>query len=340
MPWFREHQRDLPWKSNREPYKIWVSEILLQQTRVEQAKPYFERFISRFPDVSELASAHLDELLHLWQGLGYYSRARNMHAAAKQVMETFGGRFPTTAAELALLKGVGPYTSAAVAAFAFDEPVVALDGNVFRIFSRLYANPTPVDTPAGRRIFSSLALESMGAAPSSLFNQALMDFGSAVCAPQPKCGHCPLSALCRAYALGQTQAFPVKQPKKPPRPRYFYFLHISLGADTFVQQRTAKDIWQQLYQFPLIETDRPVSPSLVPELPDWQTIFQEQEVCITGWTNPYLHRLTHQIIHARFVRINIDSPSRWLRENCLQIPLSRIDKFGVPRLMERYLLDE
>ena len=338
--WHTDNSRDLPWKYDRDPYKIWVSEILLQQTRVDQAKPYFERFISQFPTVADLAAAPLDQLLRLWQGLGYYSRARNMHAAAKQVVESFGGRFPATAKELALLRGVGPYTAAAVAAFAYDEPVVAMDGNLYRIFSRLSANPCPIDTPAGRRFFESLALEAMGDTPASLFNQSLMDFGSSVCTPQPKCTVCPLSRLCRAYALGKTKDFPVKQPQKAPLSRYFYYLHIRMGVDTFIQQRTAKDIWQGLWQFPLIETRRPAPPATLPELPEWHTIFGGREVVVAGWSKPYAHRLTHRLIHACFMQIRLDSPTIWMRERCLQIPQSNIDQFGVSRLTERYLLEQ
>ncbi|MCL1973563.1 MAG: A/G-specific adenine glycosylase [Bacteroidetes bacterium] len=338
--WFIDNSRELPWKSDQDPYKIWVSEILLQQTRVEQAKPYYERFISLFPGVADLAAAPLDQVLRLWQGLGYYSRARNMHTAAKQVMELFEGRFPTSAKELALLKGVGPYTAAAIAAFAYDEPVIALDGNIYRIFSRLYAHPVPINTPAGRRVFSALALEAMGNTLPSLFNQALMDFGSGVCTPQPKCDICPLAPLCSAFALGKTGDFPRKRLPKAPRSRYFYYLHITLGNKTFMQQRTAKDIWQGLWQFPLIETHRHILPAETPELSEWQAIFQGQEACITGWSNLYLHRLTHQLIHAYFLRITLDMPSRWLLDHCLQIPLPEIDQFGISRLTEKYLSQE
>ena len=338
--WFRDNSRCLPWKTDHDPYKIWVSEILLQQTRVEQAKPYYELFIAQFPTIADLAAAPLDQVLRLWQGLGYYRRAQNMHTAAQQVMETFGGRFPTTSQELALLKGVGNYTAAAVAAFAFNEPVVALDGNAFRIFSRLFAQSCPIDTPTGRILFLKLAQEAMGATPSSLFNQALMDFGSVICTPKPKCSLCPLTSHCMAYSLGDTGGFPVKRPKKTPRIRYFYYLHLVLGADTFIQQRTARDIWHNLWQFPLIETDRPIAPAALAELPEWQTIFQGDQTCITGWSNQYRHRLTHQLIHAFFISVSLDAVTPWIREHTLQIEMEQIDQYGISRLTERYLLNK
>ena len=338
--WFQENSRELPWKSDKDPYKIWVSEILLQQTRVEQAKNYYLRFISDYPSVAALANAPLDHVLRLWQGLGYYSRARNMHEAAKQVMNDYHGQFPGSMQELSKLKGVGPYTAAAIAAFAFDEPVVALDGNAFRVFSRLFAEPCPIDTPAARTLFSDLAQSCLLDTPSSIFNQAVMDFGSLVCTPYPRCHECPLNTLCRACVQNRAIDFPVKGAKRAPRNRYFYYLHITQQEQTFIQQRLQKDIWQNLYQFPLIETKDPVRPDAIPDLPEWKAIFGKQTPHIAACSSKYVHRLTHQVLHTFFIKIDIYADNLWLQTHCKKIPLSSVDQFGIPRLMERYLEDE
>ena len=338
--WHKENDRELPWKSEKNPYKIWVSEILLQQTRVMQAKSYYHNFICVYPSVQIFANAPLDDILRLWQGLGYYSRARNMHAAAKQVLAEFGGTFPQSMCELSRLKGVGPYTAAAIAAFAYDEPVVALDGNAYRVLARLFAEPCPIHTPAAHKVFSHLGQNLLQNIPSSLFNQAMMDFGSLVCTPNPKCVDCPLSNHCMACLQNKVVEFPVKTAKKIPRHRYFYYLHITQDEHLFIQQRLQKDIWQNLYQFPLIETDSALSVESLFTHPDWTTILGVQTPQVIGYTPPYIHRLTHQIIHAVFIRIVLENESMWLQKHCKKIRPLQIDKLGISRLMERYLLGE
>ena len=338
--WFKEHSRELPWKSDKDPYKIWISEILLQQTRVEQAKSYYLKFIFEFPSVKILAETPLDNLLRLWQGLGYYSRARNMHTAAKQIISEFHGHFPTSMKELLRLKGVGPYTAAAIAAFAFDEPVVALDGNAFRLFARLFAEPCPINTPVARNIFTHLAQSCLLNTPSSLFNQAIMDFGSLVCKPHPKCNDCPLTNHCMSYLQNRVMEFPVKGAKKAPRNRYFYYLHITQQEHTFIQQRLQKDIWQNLYQFPLLETHSPIPLDAFTDLPEWSAIFDNQTPYIIGYSSKYVHHLTHQTLHTFFIHIHIEEESSWLRNHCKKILSRDIDQYGISRLTERYLLDE
>ena len=353
ITWHKEHARTLPWTAEKNPYKIWISEIILQQTRVEQAKSYYLSFISEFPTVKILANAPLDQVLRLWQGLGYYTRAANMHATAKQVVNQYHGTFPNSIQELSQLKGIGPYTAAAIAAFAFDAPVVALDGNAFRIFARLFAQDVPIETPAARELFSNIAKDCMMDTPSSLFNQALMDFGSLVCTPKPKCYDCPLSSHCMARLQNRVMEFPVKGVKKAPRNRYFYFLHITHQApappaslleqglcDTFILQRRQKDIWRNLYQFPLIETPAPVSLYYLPRHPEWNVIFKNHTPQLIGYSPKYIHRLTHQVLHTYFIRIHIQEESEWLQRFCKRVPASSLDQYGVPRLLERYLLQE
>ena len=351
--WHKDNARELPWKSDKDPYKIWISEIILQQTRVAQAKSYYLSFISHFPTLESLANAPLDQLIRLWQGLGYYSRARNMHMAAGQIMTEYHGQFPRTTKELSRLKGVGPYTAAAIAAFAFDAPVVALDGNAFRIFARLFAEPSPIDSLSARTLFSNIAQQCMSNTPSSLFNQAIMDFGSLVCTPRPKCHDCPLSDQCLAFLQNRVSEFPVKGVKKAPKARYFYYLHITLQEHdptlqehnptlqeyTFIQQRLQRDIWQKLYQFPLIETRTPISPDDLPNLLEWGAIFRGIEPHIAGYAPKYIHRLTHQVLHTFFIYVRIEKESEWLQSHCKKIHVSSLDNYGIPRLMERYLQD-
>ncbi|MDO4757900.1 MAG: A/G-specific adenine glycosylase, partial [Rikenellaceae bacterium] len=255
IAWYEAHGRTLPWRTTREAYCIWLSEVILQQTRVEQGMAYYLRFTERFPTVYDLAAASEDEVLKLWQGLGYYSRARNLHAAAKQVVEEFGGSFPDTVEALRTLRGVGDYTAAAIASIAFDRPAAVVDGNVYRVLARLFDLETAIDTTEGKRTFAALAEELLERQRPATYNQAIMDFGALVCTPQsPSCTDCPLRDLCQALAAKSVASRPVKQGRTKIRDRYFSYLHLTDGSHTLLHRRTAGDIWQGLYEFPLIET--------------------------------------------------------------------------------------
>ena len=339
LHWFNAHARTLAWKEDRDPYKIWVSEILLQQTRVAQADGYYSRFLLRFPNVQVLASSPLDDLLRLWQGLGYYSRARNMHAAARQIVSEYGGIFPSTPQELAQLKGVGSYTAAAIAAFAFNYPIVALDGNALRILSRLFGEDCPIDSKEAHKVFTALAAHILPPSQADVFNQALMDFGSLVCTPTPKCGCCPLSRFCVACSQNRVKDLPVKRKKAPPRHRYFTFLHIQQQDLIYIQQRKQKDIWQGLYQFPLIESPEPLTVEHLEAHPDWVKILGPSPASFGAYSSEYIHKLTHQTLHSHFVHLQIEKESTWLLENCQKIHINYLDNFGIPRLLERYLSD-
>lgn len=258
--WYDDRARDLPWRRTRDPYRIWLSEIILQQTRVEQGLPYYEKFIRRFPDIRALAQAHADEIKKLWEGLGYYRRADNMHATAKIIAEQYGGRFPASPEALKKLPGIGDYTAAAVASFAFDIPVAVTDGNVMRVLSRLSGWDAPVNTPAGQKIFRELAEELLDKNNPAKFNQSLMEFGALQCVPRnPRCEICPLQDFCAAYQTGNVNRLPVKKTKKPLRKRYFYYFLSEKDGKVAVRQRTADDIWRGLYEFPGWESDRPLS---------------------------------------------------------------------------------
>ena len=257
LSWFAREGRDLPWRRTRDPYRIWLSEVILQQTRVAQGLEYYLRFTERFPDIAALAAAPEDEVLKLWQGLGYYSRARNLHAAARQVMSRFGGVFPATYGEVRALPGVGDYTAAAVCSIVYDAPCAVLDGNVYRVLARLFDIGIPIDTTAGKRTFAELAQLQLDTSRPGLYNQAIMDFGALQCTPaQPRCGDCPLAGRCLALAAGTVGVRPVKQGRAKVRDRWFNYLHVTCGGQTLLHRRGGGDIWQGLYEFPLIETDK------------------------------------------------------------------------------------
>ena len=230
LDWYAREGRDLPWRRTRDPYRIWLSEVILQQTRVAQGTEYYLRFTERFPDVASLAAAPEDEVLKLWQGLGYYSRARNLHAAARQVVERFGGRFPVALEEVRSLRGVGDYTAAAICSAAYDAPCAVVDGNVYRVLARLFDLDAPIDSTAGKRAFAELAQSQLDTAHPGRYNQAIMDFGALRCTPSsPRCEVCPLAGQCLALAAGTVAARPVKQGKTRVRDRWFNYLHVSSG---------------------------------------------------------------------------------------------------------------
>ena len=253
LDWYARHGRDLPWRRTRDPYRIWLSEVILQQTRVAQGMDYYLRFTERFPDVGSLAAAPEDEVLKLWQGLGYYSRACNLHAAARQVAERFGGVFPRSYDEVRSLRGVGDYTAAAVCSAAYDAPCAVLDGNVFRVLARLFDIDLPIDSTAGKRTFAELAQTQLDMRCPGRYNQAVMDFGALQCTPaQPGCADCPLAARCLALAAGTVAERPVKQAKTKVRDRWFNYLHVTCGDRTLLRRRGEGDIWQGLYEFPTV----------------------------------------------------------------------------------------
>ena len=258
LKWFREHGRDLPWRQTRDPYAIWLSEVILQQTQVKQGWDYWLRFMRRWPTVADLAAATEDEVLRQWQGLGYYSRARNLHAAAKQVLAR--GGFPTTIEGLRQLKGVGDYTAAAIGSIAFDLPVAVVDGNVYRVLARHYGIATPINTTEGKHEFAALAQSLLPEAEASAYNQAIMDFGATQCTPQsPDCDTCPLQETCAAFREGRIGELPVKRRTLKVKERRLTYVYIRCQGMTAIHRRPAGDIWQGLYE-PLCVEDSNLSP--------------------------------------------------------------------------------
>lgn len=333
-PWYDENGRPLPWRSSRDPYRIWLSEVILQQTRVDQGMAYWCRFVERYPTVADLAAAPEDEVLKLWQGLGYYSRARNLRTAAQQVAAQHGGAFPSTFEELRSLKGVGDYTAAAIGSICFGLPEAVVDGNVYRVLARVFGIDTPIDSTEGRKQFRELANELLDPARPGDHNQAVMELGATVCTPKkPDCPNCPLEEKCIARKTGRIAELPVKAGKAKVRTRHFNYLHIEQDGGVFLRKREGKDIWQGLYEFPLVETgDVATKPTLARALAD----LYPGKVRLEQRSRPVTHILSHQRIEAIFWAVEpaapIDPPADWLF-----VPLGELHRYAVPRLMDRYL---
>lgn len=336
--WYAESARELPWRQTRDPYRIWLSEVILQQTQVAQGYSYYEAFVNKYPTVADLAAASLDEVLKLWQGLGYYSRARNLHAAAKMVVEEFGGSFPTTAAELQKLKGVGRYTAAAIASFAFDEAVAVVDGNVYRFLARYFGIDTPIDTTLGERQFRELAQSLLPVDAAALHNQAMMEFGALQCVPHADCSLCPFSESCRAYALDNVSLFPVKQHKVKIRTRYLHYIYIMSDDGVMLHQRQdAKDIWCGLYELPLVEHDRPLDFSGLTTTSQYVSLLGDSAVELVSESGEKTHQLTHQKLIARCFYLRLLEPLHGGPEAGSFVPIDELDRYAVPKLVETLL---
>ena len=316
LEWFRENGRVLPWRETHDPYAIWLSEIILQQTRIEQGKPYWERFMKRWPTVEALAQASEDEVLREWQGLGYYSRARNLHEAAKQIVEM--GGFPKTLEGIKRLKGVGDYTAAAIGSIAFNLPAAVVDGNVYRVLARHYGIETPINTTEGKKEFTALANSLLPANEASAFNQAMMDFGAIQCTPvNPQCTVCPLQETCVALHEGKTASLPVKRKTLKVQERHLVYIYVRHQGKTAIHRRAAGDIWQGLYE-----------PWLTEAVPPGAILLRQG----------VKHVLTHRILYADFYLWEpAEQPQ--LPDDYFWIPEADIDQYGVPRLIE-LLLEE
>ncbi len=335
--WYEIHRRALPWRESHDPYTIWISEVILQQTRVAQGLDYFYRFMARFPDVEALASADEDEVLKYWQGLGYYSRARSLHTAARQVMERFGGRFPTTYEDVLSLKGVGEYTAAAICSFAFEQPYAVVDGNVYRVLARLFGVDLPIDGGPGKRYFAALAQELLDLSHPGRHNQATMEFGALQCTPRsPDCAVCPLGDRCRARAEGRVGQLPVKAARTAVTSRWFNYLCIHCDGELLLSKRTGNDIWRNLYEFPLIETDAETDFSALLHTEAFQELMGSTGFTLTKTTKMPKHQLSHRTIHSTFYELAVDSfPPSF--EKFLRVGEGALGDYAVSRLTEMYL---
>ncbi len=331
IDWYRQNKRDLPWRNTKNPYKIWLSEIILQQTRVDQGMNYYLKFIRNYPTIFDLANADEQEILNDWQGLGYYSRARNLHFTAKYIASELNGIFPNQFTEIIKLKGIGEYTASAIASFSFDLPYAVLDGNVYRVLSRVFDISTPIDSTEGKKEFQNLANELIDRENPAEYNQSIMEFGAMLCTPvNPNCEICPLTAKCLSFANNTIKERPLKEKKTKVRNRYFNFAIFKENDQILIEKRIAKDIWQHLYQFPLFETEEELNTENV------NPFFQER----TGLTpfynsKPITHILSHQRIFAVFYIF--DQFPKLKEENWISINKSTIDNYPLPRLIDRFL---
>ncbi|MFZ9504609.1 MAG: A/G-specific adenine glycosylase [Cyclobacteriaceae bacterium] len=340
VQWYGENKRSLPWRETRDPFKIWVSEVILQQTRVDQGLPYYHRFIKSFPDVKKLAAANQEKVLRLWQGLGYYSRARNMHRCAKQVLVQYEGIFPKTYSNLIELPGVGPYTAAAVSSIAADEPQPVIDGNVFRVLARIFGIDQPINTPAGKKLFSKKAATLMSIvvrekiSPGE-YNQALMEFGALQCVPrQPDCDSCPLAKFCTARAQGLQGDLPVKLQLIKKRDRHLNYLILEYSGKIWMKKREAGDVWQGLFDFFLLETPtlgnaavlKKKFTSLIGDFSDFRHLYSTK------------HLLSHQRLHAQFYYCSLKRrPPQNFLVNGTFVTIRQANQLPKPIIIERVL---
>lgn len=309
IQWYLQNKRDLPWRNNSNPYTIWLSEIMLQQTRVAQGLPYFLRFTNAFPDVFDLANATEEEVLKLWQGLGYYSRARNLHQTAKKIASEFNGEFPKTYIELVKLKGIGEYTAAAIASFAYNEDVPVVDGNVFRVLARYFDIETDIASSVAKKEFTQLANELLPTGKANIFNQAIMEFGALQCVPKnPDCGNCIFNKSCLALKNKKVTQLPVKLKKLKVRHRFFNYLVFSDSTNkTIVRKRTEKGIWHNLYEFPLLETEKDDTIQNLLELIQNQNFVNNTIDTLELWNSETLiHKLSHQHLYIKFWKIKVN----------------------------------
>ncbi len=333
--WYEQNKRELPWRFTNDPYKIWLSEIILQQTRVNQGWEYYEKFVEHFPTIKDLANAKEDAVLKLWQGLGYYSRARNLHFAAKQVVKEYKGKFPTSYEDIIKLKGVGEYTASAISSIAYSEPKAVVDGNVFRVLARLFGIKTPIDTGRGKKEFVEVAYKVLDKRNPGNHNQAMMEFGALQCTPKnPDCGNCIFRSECFAFKNNLVHELPAKEKKVKITNRYFiYCILENQKGEILIEKRAENDIWKGLYQFPLIEEKKSLSDKKSIEKPI--SHFNLKNANLISISAPFKHILSHQKIEAIFVHFKV---TRFQKNNSyITIYKEDFINFGIPKLIENYV---
>jgi len=333
--WYLQNKRELPWRKSRDPYFIWLSEVMLQQTRVAQGLSYYLKFTTTFPTVFDLAKADESTVLKMWQGLGYYSRARNLHAAAKHIAFELNGEFPTSYLEIIKLKGIGDYTASAIASICFDEPTAVVDGNVYRVLSRYFGIHTSTNSSLGIKEFKALAQSLLDVTQPGNFNQAIMDFGALHCKPQnPLCESCPFADSCVAFEKKLTKVLPIKDKKIKVKKRYFNFLVIQTVDDkTILSERKGNGIWQGLYQFPLIETTQNISGKALISHEEFISLFPEKSSILLFNKKEIVHKLSHQHLYTQFW---IVKPKTAFEAN---IDWADVENYPVPVLIANFLKD-
>lgn len=339
LKWYHENKRDLPWRDTSDPYKIWLSEIILQQTRVDQGLKYYLKFVNHFPKVNDLANAPQEQVLKLWEGLGYYSRARNLHATAQHITKELNGEFPKYYEDIVKLKGVGPYTAAAISSFAYNEKKAAVDGNVYRVLSRIFHIETPIDSTKGKKEFQALADELIDTKEPGLFNQATMEFGATACTPkQANCTNCCFEHICLAKANNTIDLLPKKEKKIKHKNRYFNYLILQFRDTIAIQNRTAKDIWQGLNEFVNIESDKPKAITELESFSEFENICQKQNYIVKNSFKEYKQTLSHQKIYSNFHLIELKD-NKHLSKEYIFIPKKDISKYAFPKTITMFLDD-
>lgn len=334
----------MPWLNEKNAYKIWLSEIILQQTTVAQGTPYYLKFSEKYPTVQDLAAASNDEVMKMWEGLGYYSRARNLHFTAQFITEQYGGKFPDTYDDILKLKGVGTYTAAAIASFAYDLPFAVLDGNVFRVLARFFGLDVPIDSGEGKKTFAALAQIALDKTQPAAYNQAIMNFGATVCTPTaPDCKNCALSLHCTAFQTKRVSELPVKIKKTAKKDLFLQYIIVHSDDYTFIRKRTASDIWRDLYEFPLIET-----PQFVLDEDEAVSFFIENtlkqyvsaDFFLIKKSKIYKQVLTHRNVYAVFWEINVDSDFSFSDKNFLKIPYLQLNGYAFPKVIDNFFKDK
>ena len=331
--WYQNNKRDLPWRNTADPYYIWLSEIILQQTRVVQGIPYYLSFVAAFPTIEDLANANEDKVLKMWQGLGYYSRARNLHFTAKYIVDNYGGDFPEDYDKVLKLKGIGVYTAAAITSFAFDMPYAVVDGNVTRVLSRFFGISIPFDTSVGKNHFQQLAQKLIIKEEAAIYNQAIMEFGAIKCKPKsPCCSSCPLQDFCVAYATNSVAELPVKSKKIKVKDRFLYYLLIEQEDNIFFGKRES-GIWTGLYEFPFLEFMSKMSEKEIMQSDSWASVFSHSNYDVKSISSEFIHVLSHQKIHAQFLCVRTSGIAM---KDYELISKNSLSEYPVSRLTEKY----
>ena len=338
MEWHtKNNTRQMPWKGIKDPYKIWLSEVILQQTRVDQGMAYYEKFVHNYPSIKDLAEAKDEAVFKLWEGLGYYNRCKNLLFTARFIIDNYGGKFPAEYDEIVALKGIGPYTAAAIASFAFNKPFAVVDGNVFRVLSRLFAIETPIDSTIGKQQFTALAQEVLDKKKAGLFNQAIMDFGATVCKPvNPQCNTCHLQKVCVGYSKAVVNKLPVKEKVLLKKNRWFYYFLLECQGRILVEKRVLKDIWENLYELYLLESNEQLSWNDT-TVKDW--LFQQlgiEKATVSAISTLQKQQLTHQLIKGQFIKVSLDSIPNNLKHH-QWYPINELKDLAFPKFINQFL---
>ncbi len=338
LKWNREQNtRQMPWKGEKDPYKIWLSEIILQQTRVEQGLNYYNNFIKKFPNIHKLAKATDSTIFKLWEGLGYYTRCRNLIATARYISKKLHGKFPDTYEDIKALKGIGPYTAAAISSFAFNLPHAVVDGNVFRVLARVYGINTSIDSTEGKKIFTALADKLLDIKQPGLYNQAIMDFGAVVCKPaSPHCTKCVFKKNCFAFLNNKVNELPVKEKKITIKKRWFYYLVLEYKNEMAIRQRNQKDIWQDLYEFPLIETEMEMDKESILQTLKRKKWLLKKNYEVVSVSALFKQQLSHQLIAGQFLKLRLKQKPA-LKSDWIWLTKTKADKYAFPQFINQYL---